>query len=213
VARLVRSRIVQDAAGIPAVITVDGNDYLKNEIAERFSIEKGKAVWKNKVEQGERSLAAPAFYLSQSGTPAELPMLAKAGFAAPGHKLALLPSGEARVEALDVRTVRNGDASKQVQLYVVYGLGYQPTTVWLDDKGDFFASLDSWVVMVPEGWEARGAGTPRDTGSAPDGASQRAGKAPATGSGRPRPHRAREPLRCRSARDEAGQLASSSRAT
>ena len=149
----VRSRIVQDAAGIPAVITVDGNDYLKNEIAERFSIEKGKAVWKNKVEQGERSLAAPAFYLSQSGTPAELPMLAKAGFAAPGHKLALLPSGEARVEALDVRTVRNGDASKQVQLYVVYGLGYQPTTVWLDDKGDFFASLDSWVVMVPEGWE------------------------------------------------------------
>ncbi len=150
----VRSRIVQDAAGIPAVITVDGNDYLKNEIAERFSIEKGKAVWKNKVEQGERSLAAPAFYLSQSGTPAELPMLAKAGFAAPGHKLALLPSGEARVEALDVRTVRIGDASKQVQLYVVYGLGYQPTTVWLDDKGDFFASLDSWVVMVPEGWES-----------------------------------------------------------
>jgi len=52
-----------------------------------------------------------------------------------------------------VRTVRNGDASKQVQLYAVYGLGYQPTTVWLDDKGEFFASLDSWVVMVPEGWE------------------------------------------------------------
>ena len=80
-------------------------------------------------------------------------MLAKAAFAAPGHKLPLLPSGEARVEALDVRTVRNGDASKQVQLYAVYGLGYQPTTVWLDDKGEFFASLDSWVVMVPEGWE------------------------------------------------------------
>ena len=49
----VRSRIVQDAAGIPTVITVDGNDYLKNEIAERFSIEKGKAAWKNKVEQGD----------------------------------------------------------------------------------------------------------------------------------------------------------------
>ena len=149
----VRSRIVQDAAGIPTVITVDGNDYLKNEIAERFSVEKGKAAWKNKVEQGTRNLEAPAFYLSQSGTPAELPMLAKAAFAAPGHQLALLPSGEARVEALDVRTVRNGDASKQVQLYAVYGLGYQPTTVWLDDKGEFFASLDSWVVMVPEGWE------------------------------------------------------------
>ncbi|HVQ12443.1 MAG TPA: hypothetical protein VMS40_02590, partial [Vicinamibacterales bacterium] len=94
----VRSRIVLDAAGIPTVITVDGNDYLKNEIAERFSIAKGKAAWKNKVEQGTRSLDAPAFYMSQSGTPAELPMLAKAAFAAPGHRLALLPSGEARVE-------------------------------------------------------------------------------------------------------------------
>ena len=104
-------------------------------------------------------------------------MLAKAAFAAPGHRLPLLPSGEARVEALDVRTVRNGDASKQVQLYAVYGLGYQPTTVWLDDKGDFFASLDSWVVMVPRRLGARGAGTARDTGSAADGASQRAGEA------------------------------------
>ena len=72
--------------------------------------------------------------MSQSGTPAELPMLAKAAFAAPGHRLALLPSGEARVEALDVRTVRNGEESKKVQLYAVYGLGYQPTTVWLDDR-------------------------------------------------------------------------------
>ena len=149
----VRSRIVQDTAGIPTVITVDGNDYLKNEIAERFSVEKGKAVWKNKVEQGARSLETPAFYMSQSGTPAELPMLAKAAFAAPGHTLSLLPTGEARVEALDVRTVRIGDASKKVQLYAVYGLGYQPNAVWLDDTGEFFASLDSWVVMVPEGWE------------------------------------------------------------
>lgn len=149
----VSSRIVQDAAGLPTSITVDGNDYLKNEIAERFSIDKGKASWMNKVEQGERSLEAPAFYLSQSGTPAELPMLAKAAMAAQRHTLPLLPSGEARVEALDVRTVRNGGVSKQVQLFAVYGLGYQPTTVWLDDKGEFFASLDSWVVMVPEGWE------------------------------------------------------------
>jgi imidazolonepropionase-like amidohydrolase len=149
----VRSRIAQDAAGIPTSITVDGNDYLKSEIAERFSIAKGMAAWKNKVEQGERRIDAPAFYLSQSGTPAELPMLAKAAAAAPGHSLPLLPSGEARVEALDARTVKNGDASVAVRLHAVYGLGFQPVTVWLDEQGGFFASLDSWVTLAPEGWE------------------------------------------------------------
>ena len=80
----VRSRIVQDAAGLPTESTVEGNDYLKNAIAERFAIAGGRAAWQNKVEAGERKLEGPAFYLSQSGTPAELPMLAKAALAAPG---------------------------------------------------------------------------------------------------------------------------------
>ena len=60
----VRSRIVLDERGIPTTITVDGHDYLKNAIAERFSIEDGKAAWKNKVEEGERQLDGAGF-LSQ----------------------------------------------------------------------------------------------------------------------------------------------------
>ncbi len=147
------SRIVQDVAGIPTAITVDGNDYLKNAISERFSIESGRAAWQNKVEAGERKLEEPAFYLSQSGTPAELPMLAKAALAAPAGTIALLPSGEARAEILEERTVRSGDAAQAVRLVALHGLGYQPTAVWLDGKGDFFASVDSWVTLVPEGWE------------------------------------------------------------
>ncbi|HWN07656.1 MAG TPA: hypothetical protein VNO53_10890, partial [Steroidobacteraceae bacterium] len=149
----VRSRIVLDEAGIPASITVDGNDYLKNAISERFSIADGKAAWRNKVEAGERKLERPAFYLSQSGTPAELPMLAKAALAAPGSTIALLPSGEARAEILEKRTVKNGESTKAVRLVALYGLGYQPSAVWLDEAGDFFASVDSWVTMTPEGWE------------------------------------------------------------
>lgn len=149
----VRSRIVLDPAGVPSELTVDGNDYLKNAIAERFAVSNGVASWKNKVEQGSHELAGPAFYLSQSGTPAELPMLARAAMAAPGHRIALLPSGEARVEALDARTVKNGDASRTVRLHVMTGLGYEPTAVWLDENGGFFAGIDSWVAIVPEGWE------------------------------------------------------------
>jgi imidazolonepropionase-like amidohydrolase len=150
----VRSRIELDEAGVPVSLTVDGNDYLKNAVAERFGIAAGVAHWKNKVEQGERKLDAPAFYLSQSGTPAELPLLAKSALGRPGGKIALLPTGEARVEALDERVAKSGDASKPVRLHVVYGLGYAPVAIWLDAQGEFFASLDSWVTMTPEGWES-----------------------------------------------------------
>jgi len=149
----VTSRIALDGAGVPVSLTVDGNDYLKNAVSERFSVLDRVARWKNKVEQGERKLEAPAFYLSQSGTPAELPLLAKAAYAQPGHRIALLPSGEARVEVLDERSVKNGDAAQSVRLFAVSGLGYQPTAVWLDARGDFFASVDSWVTLVPAGWE------------------------------------------------------------
>ena len=92
----VRSRIVLDERGIPTTVTVDGHDYLKNAIAERFSIEGGKAAWKNKVEEGERQLDGPAFYLSQSGTPAELPLLARALMASPGRTLTPAAAGRGK---------------------------------------------------------------------------------------------------------------------
>ena len=149
-----RSRIVLDERGVPASITVDGHDYLKNAIAERFSVTGGKAAWKNKVEAGERPLDTPAFYLSQSGTPAELGLLARALVASPNLSLPLLPQGEARVEMLDERTVKAGDESRRVQLFAVYGLGYQPSTVWLDELGNMFGQVESWFQLVPEGWES-----------------------------------------------------------
>ena len=125
----VRSRIVQDAAGIPTVITVEGNDYLKNAIAERFSIENGRAAWQNKVEAGRaqprrpRVLPEPVGHAGGAADARESRVRVAAG------TIALLPSGEARAEALEVahgeeRRLRR----RQVQLYVaLYGLGYQPT--------------------------------------------------------------------------------------
>ncbi len=83
-----------------------------------------------------------------------MPLLAKAALAAPSRTIAVLPSGEARAEVLEERTVRNGDATKAVRLVALYGLGYQPSAVWIDADGEFFASVDSWVTMLPEGWES-----------------------------------------------------------
>ena len=49
-----------------------------------------------------------------------------------------------------------GGKSRRLRLYAVHGLGYQPTCVWLDERGDFFAQVDSWFQLVPEEWESTG---------------------------------------------------------
>jgi imidazolonepropionase-like amidohydrolase len=151
---LLRSRYVVDAASVPSSIAIDGNDYLKTAITERFAITDGTASWKNKVEAGERRLVGPAFYVSQSGPPAELALLARALLASPGGHLPLLPSGEARVEKVGERRVTAGTESRALTQYAVAGLGFRPQPVWLDDKGELFAIVDDFTSLVPEGWKS-----------------------------------------------------------
>jgi imidazolonepropionase-like amidohydrolase len=150
----VRSRVTLGAGGIPVSLTVDGHDYLKSPIAERFAVAGGKAEWKNKVEQGERRVDSPAFYLSQSGVPSEIGLLARALRSAAGSNLSLLPLGVARLAQLENRTVNSGDRLRSVTLYTISGLGFQPQPVWLDDDGELFAVLNAWSQLVPEGWES-----------------------------------------------------------
>ena len=65
---------------------------------------------------------------------------------------------------------------QHVRLFAVYGLGYQPIGIWLDDKGDFFASVDSWVTLVPEGWEPVAPELLAAQEAQAEGASPRAGR-------------------------------------
>jgi imidazolonepropionase-like amidohydrolase len=39
-------------------------------------------------------------------------------------------------------------------MYAITGLDFSPTYVWLDDRNKFFASVDPWSTVIPEGWEA-----------------------------------------------------------
>ena len=146
-----------DANGIPVSETITGNDYLKSPVDESFTNAGGEAHWKNTAEQGEKKIATPAFYASLGGAPSEIALLAHAALQN-GGKIALLPEGEARVERVSELEVAGGTQKKRVALYSITGLDFAPTYVWLDDsdKGHekFFASVDSWGSIIPEGWES-----------------------------------------------------------
>jgi len=147
------STLKLDARGIPVAESVDGNDYLKSPVQESYRLESGTARWKNDSEEGEKKLAAPAVYIAINGAPAELGLLAQAALGN-GGKLALLPEGEAKIDRLAELNLEASGQKKHVAMYAITGLDFSPKYVWLDDRNTFFAFVDSWSTVIPEGWEA-----------------------------------------------------------
>jgi imidazolonepropionase-like amidohydrolase len=146
------------ANGLPLSETITGNDYLKSPVNEIYSLEAGTARWKNDDEQGERKISAPAYYSGLNGAPFENALLAHAALQNGGN-IPLLPEGEARVQRVaevDLESTGNETTGKKkhVALYAITGLDFSPSYFWLEAPDKFFASVDEWGSIVPEGWES-----------------------------------------------------------
>jgi len=142
-----------DPSGLPLSEVITGNDYLKSPVNETYSLDSGTARWKNDSELGEKKISAPAFYLSLNGGPSEIAVLAHAALQN-GGKIVLLPEGEARVQRMTELDVEADGNKKHVALYAAAGLDFSPTYFWLEGSGKFFATVDNWGTVVPEGWES-----------------------------------------------------------
>jgi imidazolonepropionase-like amidohydrolase len=142
-----------DANGIPSSEITDGNDYLKADVHEEFSVSASNARWKNKAEQGQKKIAGPSFYVSIYGPPEESALLVRAALANQG-KLALLPEGEAHVRKIGEREVEAAGKKQNLSLYSVTGLDFSPNYVWLDGTQQFFAAGERWGMVIREGWES-----------------------------------------------------------
>lgn len=141
------------ADGIPVSTETHGNDYFKDKVEEHFSLDKQKAAWKNKGEQGEKPVAKPAFYVGMFSPPEEVAMLTRAALSH-GGRIALLPEGEAGVERLgELRLTVNGKSEKVIQ-YAISGLDFSPTYIWLDSRENFFATGGTWIMVIRKGWES-----------------------------------------------------------
>jgi imidazolonepropionase-like amidohydrolase len=140
-----------DAAGIPIDYTGTGNDYMKAAVDERFTLTDGKAVWKNRLENGEKALTAPAFYVPANPPPEFWSVLARALLRAPNHTLPLLPAGEARLEK--GASVKVAGGKRTLDEYMITGLGFTPSPIWLEKDGTSAASVSGWFSIVTEGLE------------------------------------------------------------
>jgi imidazolonepropionase-like amidohydrolase len=142
-----------DASGIPLSEVITGNDYLKSPVTENYSLEAGTARWKNDDEQGEKKISGRAFYSPLNGGPSEIALLARAALQN-GGKIGLLPEGEARVERKTELEIDSKGRKKNLTLYIISGLDFSPTYFWGEGADKFFASVDEWGTIIPEGWES-----------------------------------------------------------
>ena len=138
---------------IPVGVSIAGNNYLKDRVDERFTLEKGTARWKSTVESGEARVTAPALYLPFEDVPEIAGILVRALRAAKGNTLPLLPAGEAHLAGSASLDVTAEGRSKKVTRFDVAGLRLEPARIFLDEKGDLFATGGSWLMTVREGWE------------------------------------------------------------
>src|SRR6184192_346743 len=133
-----------DPAGVPTAYEGHGNDYMKAPVEERFEMKDGTASWKNRSEQGKQAIAREAFYVPANPPPEFFGVLARALLKAPGHKLPLLPAGEASIEESGKLNVGKIELTQ----YRITGLGFTPQAIWLDHDGNTAATVSSWFSVI-----------------------------------------------------------------
>jgi imidazolonepropionase-like amidohydrolase len=150
------TRLTLGRDAIPRRIETSGSDYLKAPVEERYSLRGKRARWKNKAGEGRKTLATPAFYVSQEGAHPELALLARALLRARHKRLPLVPDGEASLRIIGKHVVEAGGRTRTLTQVAISGLNFFPNTVWLDEENAFFGVNYSWFTIVPEGAEASG---------------------------------------------------------
>jgi imidazolonepropionase-like amidohydrolase len=142
-----------DADGLISSMQLSGKAYMGSPLDERFErAADGSATWQSTAESGQHADAAGAFYVASDGTPEQSAVLARALLASADHRLPLLPSGEARIEALETQSVTHEGQTREVTLFAVSGLGFSPSYMWLDADRELFALAYGWMGLTPEGW-------------------------------------------------------------
>jgi len=141
-----------DARGFPTTIDLTGHDYFKAPVDEHFTFADGEARWKSTAEQGQA--AGQAFYLTINGASSELAWLVQTLEKAPNRTVKLLPGGEAHLERGVETTLKARGQTVAVTQFLITGLDFVPTSIWLDAKNRFFATPDAWLSLIREGWES-----------------------------------------------------------
>jgi hypothetical protein len=134
-------RVVLDAAGLPRSLDISGNDYWKNPVHDRFTVENASASWENSLEHGRAP--AGSLYLPLDPTPEDYAILADELTRAPQGRATLVPTGAIALRRIEQREIGTGADHVTVTLFALDGIDLHPVYVWLDRDHRLFFSIDA----------------------------------------------------------------------
>lgn len=147
-----------DTAGVLTEYEGRGNDYVKVPVTETFRLTNGKASWSSRSEHGSAALTGEAFYVPVNAPPEIFGVLARALLKAPGHRLRLLPAGEAVLEKVELPAEDAAHATGPhgpIVPYAISGLDFSPSPIWLETDGTTAASVSNWFSVLPAAMHAQ----------------------------------------------------------
>jgi imidazolonepropionase-like amidohydrolase len=150
----IEARVEVDPKGLPRAVSISGVDYLKQPVDERLTSTGATLGWRGGSEQGRSD--RPGFFLPLESAPEIRAILVRALLESPARRLPILPTGEARLEEVERRTVSAGGATRRVIHYAISGLSFQPDDIWLEPDGTLFAEVGGWFRTIRAGFESTG---------------------------------------------------------
>ena len=131
------------------------NDGKPGEVADRFEIVRDSVSWGGgRGQPGGARLTPGSYYRLRGNTPYDAALFASFLLRQSNRSATLIGGGPARVEIVADTTVRVGGRPQRVRLAVTHGTGAVPGAVWLDDRGELFASEVAWFITVKPGAES-----------------------------------------------------------
>jgi imidazolonepropionase-like amidohydrolase len=139
----IETTVTYDDKLLPVTLSIDGVDYLKAPVQERFQSKGGRATWQSAADAG--AAETYGYYLPNQLTSEDLAALVRALWKAPDHELDLIPAGHVRLEEAGTRKV----GGFTLTLYLIHGLAFSPTPVWLEGSELAFEG-STWLAVVPK---------------------------------------------------------------
>jgi cytosine/adenosine deaminase-related metal-dependent hydrolase len=139
---------------------VEGTSEIGAPVDETFARAGDNVTWKSTSDKGGQAVQGTALYTPLGGTPQGFSVAFAALAKRVDGKLPLIPSGTLTYRKLGDAEVSNGNATRQVQLVSVTGIGFTPISAWVtkDPSPRLFAFIfPGFLQLIEEGWEKSGA--------------------------------------------------------
>ena len=146
-------KLKTDEHGLVISRQLEGIDYYKAPIVESFEISNGNASWKNHIESEQRAVNGNVLYSPLNSAPAEIEYSLHLLLKAKDHTLEVLPSGSLKAIHIKNHTAKLDGFPEELELYSFSGSGGPPSYVWFTPSKKFFAIVNGWSSILPEGKE------------------------------------------------------------